>query len=179
MTTTVEAPVTTVEPKTWTIAYRRRTANRFQRVTNWSGTWAEAREMAGAFGELYPDLQVWYTMTAAHEQAETIRLAAKVASGEYDQEFADRYLEDHRNIMVDSGKRIAIRETGNLPAELLDADAMKVAGEMLTPTVPAFSTWIACLDWAGDVRTNHPAIFADMVRDSRTADERYSASCTR
>jgi hypothetical protein len=79
---------------TWTLAYRKRTANRFQRVTNWSGTWNQARELAGAFGKAHPELDVWYVPTRDSE--------------------ANGAAEDAGNVMVDSGKRIRIRDNGAL-----------------------------------------------------------------
>lgn len=79
---------------TWTLAYRKRTANRFQRVTNWSGTWAQAMELARTFTQAHPELDVWYVPTQASE----VNGAA----------------EDAGNVMVDSGKRIRIRENGAL-----------------------------------------------------------------
>lgn len=90
-----------MERFTWTIAYRKRTANRFLRVTNWSGSWAQALAMAQLFGEANPDLQVWYTSSRDAE------LKGGVS------------IEDVANIMVDSGKRIRIVEGGELPAEMI------------------------------------------------------------
>lgn len=91
---------------TWTLAYRRRTANRFQRVTNWSGTWAQAMELARSFGQAHPKLDVWYVPSAASD--------------------ANGSIEDRGNILVDSGRRVKILETGFLgEAELAmvpDAD---------------------------------------------------------
>lgn len=83
-----------MNPTTWTLAYRKPTANRFQRVTNWSGTWTQALELAQAFSKAHPELQVWYVPTQASE----VNGAA----------------EDAGNVMVDSGKRIRIRENGAL-----------------------------------------------------------------
>lgn len=83
----------------WTLAYRKRTANRFQRVTNWSGTWHQAVQLARVFGEAHPELQVWYVPTAASE--------------------ANGCPEDAGNILVDSGRRVRIRETGELTPELI------------------------------------------------------------
>lgn len=191
---TITTPATGDEPKDWTIAYRRRTGNVFHRVTNWAGTWAEAREMAGAFGELNPDLQVWYTTTAAHEAREVAelpaRIAAGVAVGLMSQDLADSYLEDHGNIMVDSGKRVKVRDNGLLPAELLDADLMKVAGELnassrirkghgitTTDAKHRMASPRECRDYAQQIRESSPPLFADMVRVARTADERWSALC--
>jgi hypothetical protein len=106
---------------TWTLAYRKPNANRFQRVTNWSGTWHQAYELCSTFAKAHPELQVYYTTTAATEQ----RQAAEIAAGT----LHARYAEDHGNIMIDSGKRIRIFDNGTLPAEILaqvpDADEAK------------------------------------------------------
>lgn len=118
---------TTKIQTTWTLAYRNPRANHFKRVTNWSGTWAQAREMAAEFGKLDPALQIWYVPDAANEQRER----DMIASGE----LPDLgYSEDWGKVMVGnghrdrktgewvSGKRVKIRETGSLPAELLALD---------------------------------------------------------
>jgi hypothetical protein len=109
-------------PNAWTIAYRKRTANRFQRVTNWTGTWQEAFDMARVFSALHPDLQVYYVSSRAHEDHERVELPRQVASGEMGQHLADAYLVDHGNILVDSGKRVRMTETGTLDPELLPKD---------------------------------------------------------
>lgn len=101
----------------WTIAYRKRTGPVFHRVTNWSGTWQQAYDKAAEFGTANPDLQVWYTTTCAYEQAQAADLPSRVASGEYSQALADSYLEDHGNLLVDSGKRVRVVDNGELPAE--------------------------------------------------------------
>jgi hypothetical protein len=101
----------TKAPDSWTIAYRKPRANHFKRAANWSGTWAEAVEMARVFGDLHPEYQVWYTTTVGYEQW----TAQEIAAGTLDASYA----EDHGNIMVDSGKRIRVRETGAIDAESL------------------------------------------------------------
>ncbi|HEX8109784.1 MAG TPA: hypothetical protein VF516_18765 [Kofleriaceae bacterium] len=166
----------------WTIAWRKRTANHFRRANNWAGTWAEAFEMARAFGELHPEYQVYYTTTAAYEQWERDEIAAGTLA-------ADRG-EDHGNIMVDSGKRIRVRDTGVVEADLLDADIAKVAAEVhetsyvrkngITSQNPRsrgqwYTSPAKCREWARGVRASYPEIFASMVTDSRTADERFAA----
>jgi hypothetical protein len=95
----------------WTIAYRNPRANHFKRAANWSGTWAEAVEMARVFGDLHPELQVWYTTTVEYERWTT----AEVNAGT----LHHSYLEDVANIMVDSGKRVRVCETGQVDAESL------------------------------------------------------------
>jgi hypothetical protein len=93
---------------TWTMAYRKPRANRFQRVTNWAGTWHQARDLAGKFVEANPGLQVYYVPSAASE-----------TPGH----------EDTGNILTETGRRVRIRETGELSAEMLaqvgDADQLK------------------------------------------------------
>lgn len=97
----------------WTIAYRKPRANRFLRV-DLSLTWQEASDLAGRLSAARPDLQVWITITAAYEASDAAWQAAEVAAGRRTQAFADSYLEDHRNILVDSGRRVQIREGGTL-----------------------------------------------------------------
>lgn len=183
MTATTTAP-SQAPTQGWTIAWRKRTANHFRRANNWAGTWAEALEMAGAFGELHPDLQVYYTPSVAHEQWMRDEIAAGTLV-DYG------YSEDWGNILVDSGKRIRIRETGVIEAELLDADINKVAAEtnetsrirrpggITTCNPKAQGQWFTspakCREWARKVRTEQPAIFASMLAASRTADERFAA----
>ncbi|MEU8086326.1 hypothetical protein AB0B57_22290 [Micromonospora sp. NPDC049101] len=96
---------------TWTIAYRKPRANHFKRAANFAGTWHQAREVAAMFMEANPDLQVYYVTTASTEQDE----AARIAAGTLGAEYAD----DHGNVMLDNGKRIKVRETGQLSPELL------------------------------------------------------------
>jgi hypothetical protein len=85
---------------TWTIAYRKRTANRFLRVASWSGTWAQADALAAVFVEANPTLDVFCVPTAASE----VNGAA----------------EDAGNILVDSGRRVRIVESAEvLPAAML------------------------------------------------------------
>ena len=103
--------------KTWTIAYRKPRANRFQRVANWSGTWSESVDMAGVFMTKNPGLQVFYVPTLANEQnAEEL--------------FGPR--EDHGNIFTDTGKRVQMVETGMLSDDILNAYAEKVLSDMGT-----------------------------------------------
>ena len=98
------------DPRTWTIAYRRRTANRFVRVTNWAGNWHQAYNLASAFGELHPELQVHYVPTAEYDAEEAREIAAGTLSA--------AYAEDHGNVLVDSGKRVRIVDTGQLDEAL-------------------------------------------------------------
>lgn len=155
-TTTVTGPVI-AEAEMWTIAYRKRTGPVFHRVTNWSGTWAQAYEMAQAFGELHPELQVWYATTLAYEQAAALEVAAGTLS--------DSYAEDFGNIMVDSGKRIKVRDNGTLPADLLDDEINNVAAFMLLwdkrPVRGDLDEWRF---WARDVRENHPETYRDALK---------------
>lgn len=109
---------------TWTIAYRKRTANRFLRVASWSGTWAQANALAGLFAEANPTLDVFYVPTAASE--------------------VNGASEDAGNILTDSGKRVRIVDT-DIPvaAELLDrvpaadiAQQRWTAGERIADPAP-------------------------------------------
>lgn len=92
---------------TWTIAYRKPRANKFHRVTDWAGTWNEAYEMAKTFGERNPGMQIYYVPTKAAEDDQ----AARIATGELP-DFG--YSADWGNVMVDSGKRIRMTETGTI-----------------------------------------------------------------
>jgi hypothetical protein len=118
----------------WTLAYRTPRANHFKRVTNWEGTWHQARELAAKLLETEPGLQVYYVQSAASELAEVKRLANEVASGRIMSETAYSYLEDHGNILVaETRRRVKMRETGQLSPELLaqvpDADEAKARFE--------------------------------------------------
>lgn len=175
MTATVQTttPQLGADPQNWTIAYRKRTGPVFHRVTNWSGTWAQAREMANAYGELHPELQVWYTTTRAYELAQEAELPKRVAAGEITQELADSYLEDHGNILTDGawkpsgwtqGKRVKIRDNGYLPDELLDDEINNVAVFMLQfDRRPARGTLDEWRFWARDMRDNHPTTYASAL----------------
>jgi hypothetical protein len=78
---------------TWTLAYRKRTANRFQRMVNWAGTWCQARELANAMSEAHPELEVWYVPTVGADP--------------------DAY------VLTNSGRHVRIRDNGVAPAWLL------------------------------------------------------------
>lgn len=88
------------EEKCWTIATREQGAPVFDRITDWAGTWDEARDMAWRVGKAHPDVDVWYTSTRADELTERV------------------VREDVMNILADDGERIPIREHGTL-ADLL------------------------------------------------------------
>lgn len=118
----------------WTLAYRTPRANHFKRVTNWEGTWHQAREMAAKLLEAQPALQVYYVQSASSELAEVKRLAQEVGSGRMSHELAYSYLEDHGNILVaETKRRVKMRETGQLSDDLLaqvpDADEAKARFE--------------------------------------------------
>lgn len=89
-----------VKPITWTIAYRKPRANRFQRVTNWHGTWNDAYAVAREFANANPELQVFYVVTLATEQD-------------------GNNPEDAGNVLVDSGKRVRIIDNGALTGDVL------------------------------------------------------------
>ena len=118
----------------WTLAYRTPRANHFKRVTNWEGTWHQARELAAKLLEAQPALQVYYVQSASSELAEVKRLAQEVGSGRMSHELAYSYLEDHGNILVaETKRRVRMRETGQLSEDLLaqvpDADEAKARFE--------------------------------------------------
>lgn len=96
MTHTTVRPPARPEPKNWTIAYRNPRANRFLRV-DLSLTWDEARKLAGRVVEAEPGLQVYYVST---RQAELDGYVVK---------------EDQGNILMETGRRVQIREGGVLP----------------------------------------------------------------
>lgn len=105
---------------TWTLAYRTPRANHFKRVTNWSGTWHQAYDLAGKLMEAQPGLQVYYVQSADAELAQVKRLAQEVAEGKISLDLAHSYLEDHGNILISETKRrVKTRETGSLSDELL------------------------------------------------------------
>jgi len=94
--------MTSTERANWTIAYRKRTANRFLRVSTWAGTWPQAVAMARLFAAANPDLEVHYTSNRAAEVEGFVTE------------------DDVRNILVDSGRRVRIVETDvELPAEMI------------------------------------------------------------
>jgi hypothetical protein len=92
----------------WTLAYRRPRANYFRRVNNWEGTWAQALELAEIFSIAHPEFEVYYVPTRETEQDGSCP-------------------EDRGNILVDTGRRISIRETGTLSGEMI-AKAPDAAG---------------------------------------------------
>jgi hypothetical protein len=81
-------------PATWTIAYRNPRANAFKRAGDYAGTWAQAAELAQIFSSHHPDQQVYYVPTAAAEAQHPGH-------------------EDSGNVLVDSGRRVRILETGS------------------------------------------------------------------
>ncbi len=105
---------------TWTLAYRTPRANHFKRVTNWSGTWAQAYYLAGELMKDEPGLQVYYVQTFQSEKDQNLRLACEVAERKISLDLAHSYLEDHGNILVaETKRRVKMRETGTLSDELV------------------------------------------------------------
>jgi hypothetical protein len=84
----------------WTLAYRRRRSARFKRLTDWDGTWAQARDLGDALPQ-HSNVDVWVVPT---RQAE---LDGRV------------YPEDIQNILTDTEARVAVRETGTVRDLLL------------------------------------------------------------
>lgn len=106
---TVQAPGT----NGWTIAWRKRRANRFARVTDWTGTWREARELANKIVAAHPELQVYYVASAAMDAWEE----GRVQAGELP---ADR-LEDRGFLVLESLKKIKMIDQGSIH-DLIDPD---------------------------------------------------------
>ncbi len=111
---------------TWTLAYRNPRANRFQRVTNWSGTWHQAYYLSNALSAEQPGLQIYYVQTLQSEKDQNLRLACEVAESKISLELAHSYLEDHGNILVaETRRRVRMFETGQLSetvlAQVMDA----------------------------------------------------------
>lgn len=99
----------------WTIAYRMsKHANHFKRAANWSGTWNGARIMAAEFEANHPGAEVWYvpTLEAEGYQRQMIESGAWESSG---------LVDDWGNILLESGKRIKIRETGSVTDEMIES----------------------------------------------------------
>lgn len=94
----------------WTIAFRKRRANRFQRVTNWSGSWDDAVRMAGVYAESHPELEIYYVITLEAESANPTS-------------------EDNGNVMVESGKRIRIVDNAELSEEII-SEFIRVTGRV-------------------------------------------------
>lgn len=93
----------------WTIAFRKRTANRFQRVTNWSGSWDAAVRMAGVFAKTNGDLEIYFTITREAEMS------------------GHGSTEDNGNILTDAGKRIRIVDNAELSDEII-SEFVRVSG---------------------------------------------------
>lgn len=89
----------------WTIAYRKPRANRFLRV-DLDLSWGEAERLADKVATALPDQQVYYVPNARAER--------------------EGYVvdEDRGNILVDSGRRVRVREGGVLP-EGIDVDSIR------------------------------------------------------
>jgi hypothetical protein len=89
--------VTSTDTQTgWTVAWRKRTANRFQRATDVNVTWAQSLLLADRLSAARPELQVYYVPTRAAE------LAGRVVT------------EDHQNILTETRKRVRVADTGRL-----------------------------------------------------------------
>lgn len=114
------ATTTATQDRTrWTLAWRNPRASSFHRAKNWEGTWAQAFELSSVFAKENPGLEVWYVTTAAYEREEAFELPQRVARGEISRELMDMYLEDHGNVLVDSGRRVRIYDNGRLSATVL------------------------------------------------------------
>lgn len=104
----------------WTIAYRMsKHANHFKRVTNWSGTWNAARIMAAEFEAHNPGAEVWYVPTSEYENYQR----GMIESGAFEDTGIS---DDFGNILMDSGKRIKMRETGLVTDEMIESVKFQV-----------------------------------------------------
>jgi len=103
----------------WTIAYRKRSANRFIRPALAPTSWADAEALGRHIAGLRPDLQVYTTPSRAYDLAHPDS-------------------EDFCNILVDSGKRIRIVDTDTTEQWLSVAYAAVPAAPS-TPPAPAYA----------------------------------------
>jgi hypothetical protein len=110
----------TDKDRSWTIAFRTPRANRFRRVTDWSGSCEQAREMAGAATSGSPQLEVWFVPTLAAEE-----------SG-YSCE------EDRGNILAVTGRRVRMVDNAVL-ADVVTPEVMdaRKAGQLVTQVTEA------------------------------------------
>lgn len=150
----------------WTVAWRVAGTRRVVRAINWAGNWAEARDMAALLVELGggdAGITVWYVSSRAAERMGKV------------------HAEDVGNILADNGKRYRFMDSGMLPAELLDGEVNNVAHALYEaarrtsrPTAP---TLTECHAQAIDLRGSWaPEVWASLVRQAGTADERKDVS---
>lgn len=155
----------------WTVAWRvNRPGHRIVRAQNWTGTWAEARELAGLLVELAgkDELQVWYVGSAHAERTGYV------------------HEEDRGNLLLDGGRRVKLWDTGWLPAELLDGEVNSVANALYVAHTQYMRaqaggaqryTLAQCFAQAVEIRqTWAPASWASLVRQAGTAEERKEES---
>lgn len=101
----------------WTLAWRNsRYANRLVRATNWAGTWSQAFYLAGEMREAmvkagHSDAQVYYVTTLEYEREQ----AREIAAGTLRREYA----EDHGNVLMETGRRVRMVDSGSIPASVL------------------------------------------------------------
>lgn len=138
----------------WTIAYRNPRANSIHRVADWSGTWEQAYDLAGAVKAANPELQVWYTTNRASEIAGhtsmddtgNILMEGQTVRGEYRQ-----------------GRRVPLHDNGSI-ATLLE---VRPAGDIRTHR------------WHQDKRINDsgPDAIACNCTQSDGKDHVFTPSC--
>lgn len=102
----------------WTIATRNPRANRFLRVDDFAGTWAEAYDLGDRVAKAHPELQVYCTTTMAAEDA------------------GYTAPEDRGNLMMDSSKRIRVVEGGKLADLLPEPTALPEQNSVTVPVKP-------------------------------------------
>lgn len=103
----------------WTLAWRNsKYGNRLVRATNWSGTWTQAMYLGAVQLEAlrshgHPRAQVFYVVTRASEDRERREIAAG--------RLPAHRAEDLGNVLMDSGRRVAMHDSGSLSRAVLDA----------------------------------------------------------
>lgn len=105
----------------WTIAYRKPTGPWFQRV-DLELTWHQAVDVARQFGELHPDLVVYYVTTKAHDNQRLVEAEHNTC------QLARDLAEDAHNLLV-GNKRIKIKDTGKMDPRVTVRDADKLKTE--------------------------------------------------
>lgn len=149
----------------WTIAYRmHRNANHFKRVTNWSGKWDAARIMAAEFEAHNPGAEVWYVSTVEYEKY----VSGMIESGELgDSGVSD----DFGNILMESGKRIRMRETGLVTDEMIDSVSVQMVTAEQREAMDKAATQ-AAIDT--DTRTNGGTVRLVATTDDMNNVGRYA-----
>jgi hypothetical protein len=161
---------TATDPTGWTIAFRNPRANRFTRVAGLDLTWHQAEALAGVYGHLHPDQQVYYMSNATAE-----------AEG--------RVVEENRGtILVETGRRVKVAdrevpgvaeftETAALPEGITVGDKIRIPSRGLSLTVTeAVFYQAAGLVYAAEVRPVGPG--ANSILQVLLTPAEYAAALT-